>query len=156
MRVSLNAAAFRETTAREYALRFIFGGAITAVAGIIANKYGPVVGGLFLAFPAIFPASATLLEAHQKEKRRFRGSERVRKMVGLDAAGAAYGGLGLFGFAMIAWFFIARHRAWWVLPVATGTWLLISVTVWRTRRSPKQLLTMFRRNRGSPRPIRKR
>ena len=26
----------------------------------------PVIGGLFLAFPAIFPASASLIEAHEK------------------------------------------------------------------------------------------
>jgi hypothetical protein len=35
---------------------------MTAIPGWIASKYGPVVGGLFLAFPAIFPASATLVE----------------------------------------------------------------------------------------------
>jgi hypothetical protein len=30
---------------------------------------GPRVGGLFLAFPAIFPASATLVEKHEKQKK---------------------------------------------------------------------------------------
>jgi len=107
------------------------------------------------AFPAIFPASATLLEANQKEKRRLCGSERAKKMVGLDAAGAAYGGVGLFGFAMVVRAFIARHGAWWVLPVATITWLLISFTLWSARRSPRRLLTRFRRNDGRPHPIRK-
>jgi hypothetical protein len=34
------------------------------VVGLIAARFGPVVGGLFLAFPAIFPASATLIEKH--------------------------------------------------------------------------------------------
>jgi len=48
----------------DYAVRFLFGGLITAVAGLIAKKFGPGVGGLFLAFPAIFPASATLIEKH--------------------------------------------------------------------------------------------
>ena len=38
---------------------FFFGGLITAVAGVIAQRFGPIIGGLFLAFPAIFPASAT-------------------------------------------------------------------------------------------------
>ena len=146
MRVSLNTAAFRETTAREYALRFIFGGAITAAAGIIANKYGPGVGGLFLAFPAIFPASATLLEAHQKEKRGPSGSKRAKNLVALDAAGAAYGGVGLLGFALVVWAFITRHGAWWVLPVATIAWLLISLTLWSARRSPRRFVTRFRRH----------
>lgn len=35
---------------------------VTALAGVIAKHYGPVIGGLFFAFPAIFPASATLIE----------------------------------------------------------------------------------------------
>jgi hypothetical protein len=46
----------------QYASRSIFGGLATAVAGVIAKEYGPSVGGLFLAFPAIFPASATLID----------------------------------------------------------------------------------------------
>jgi len=54
---------------------------VTAVAGIIANKFGPAIGGLFLAFPAIFPASATLIEKHEKEKKEkqgFEGATRVK------------------------------------------------------------------------------
>jgi hypothetical protein len=31
--------------------------------GLLAKKFGSTVGGLFLAFPAIFPASATLIES---------------------------------------------------------------------------------------------
>jgi hypothetical protein len=33
----------------------------------------PVVGGLFLAFPAIFPASATLIEKHVRERKEKAG-----------------------------------------------------------------------------------
>ena len=44
----------KKTKWHEFALSFAFGGAIR-VAGLIANKWGPGVGGLFLAFPAIFP-----------------------------------------------------------------------------------------------------
>jgi hypothetical protein len=40
----------------QYALRFLFGGIVTAVAGLVAQHFGPVVAGLLLAFPAIFPA----------------------------------------------------------------------------------------------------
>jgi hypothetical protein len=29
---------------------------MTVVAGVIAARFGPIFGGLFLAFPAIFPA----------------------------------------------------------------------------------------------------
>ncbi len=48
----------------EYILRFVFGGAITVATGLVASHYGPAVGGMFLAFPAILPASLTLVERH--------------------------------------------------------------------------------------------
>ena len=57
----------------EYLIRFVFGGTITAVAGIVAERYGPEIGGLFLAFPAILPAAATLIEKHEKEKKERAG-----------------------------------------------------------------------------------
>ena len=48
-----------ETKWSEYVTRFIFGGLVTLLAGVIADHYGPNIGGLFLAFPAIFPASSS-------------------------------------------------------------------------------------------------
>jgi hypothetical protein len=69
----LDLSTFRETRWYEYAARSFFGGLITAVAGIIAKKFGPAIGGLFLAFPAIFPAAATLIEKHVKEKKERSG-----------------------------------------------------------------------------------
>jgi hypothetical protein len=42
----------------EYLVRFGFGGLATVVAGLVAGTWGPAAGGLFLAFPAIFCASA--------------------------------------------------------------------------------------------------
>ena len=79
MIVQLNPSALRETHWYEYLIRFALGGAVTVVAGLIAARFGPVVGGLFLAFPAIFPASATLIEKHvrrRKEKAGFPGPPR--------------------------------------------------------------------------------
>ena len=37
------------------------------------QRWGPGIGGLFLAFPAIFPASATLVEKHEKQKKNRAG-----------------------------------------------------------------------------------
>src|SRR5712671_5535227 len=68
------------------------------LAGIIANKFGPSIGGLFLAFPAIFPASATLIEKYEKQKKEkegLRGTQRGRQAASVDAAGAAMGSIGL-------------------------------------------------------------
>ena len=64
MQIKVDLSGLQQTQWHEYAIRFFFGGLITAIAGIIAKECGAVVGGLFLAFPAIFPASATLIEKH--------------------------------------------------------------------------------------------
>ena len=97
MQVQFKLAALRQTKWYEYAVRFLFGGAITAVTGLIAKHYGPVFGGLFLAFPAIFPASATLIEAHEKRKKlqaRIPRTMRGRFAAALDARGTALGTIG--------------------------------------------------------------
>jgi len=63
MKVSANFSALKKTKWYEYAVRFLLGGSVTVIAGLLAKYYGPVFGGLFLAFPAIFPASATLVDS---------------------------------------------------------------------------------------------
>jgi Protein of unknown function (DUF3147) len=73
--IKVDPSVLRRTKWHDYAIRFFFGGVITVVTGIIAKKFGPGIGGLFLAFPAIFPASATLIEKHEREKRESRGLE---------------------------------------------------------------------------------
>ena len=40
-----------KTKWHEYAVLFLRGGAVTVIAGLLAKRYGPVFGGLFLAFP---------------------------------------------------------------------------------------------------------
>jgi hypothetical protein len=59
--VHLQTGTLRDSKWSQYALRFLFGGIVTAIAGLVAQHYGPVIAGLLLAFPAIFPASATLM-----------------------------------------------------------------------------------------------
>src|SRR5437762_13087558 len=93
MLIQVDPSTLGQTKWHEYAVRFLFGGLITAIAGIIAKKFGPGVGGLFLAFPAIFPASATLIEKHEKQKKEregLQGTERAREAVSVDAAGAQW------------------------------------------------------------------
>jgi Protein of unknown function (DUF3147) len=62
MTVRVKFAALQEGHWYEYLVRFVLGGFATVVAGLVADIWGPVGGGLFLAFPAIFCASATLIE----------------------------------------------------------------------------------------------
>jgi hypothetical protein len=118
----------------EYVIRFIFGGTITALAGIVAKRFGPGVGGLFLAFPAIFPAAATLIEKHEKQKEAGKdGEKRARAAVGVDAAGAAMGSIGLVVFALIVWQGLPNLSLGTVLAGATLAWLVTSVLVWEFR-----------------------
>ena len=110
---------------------------ITAIAGLIAKKFGPGVGGLFLAFPAIFPASATLIEKHEKQKKEKEAlddAERGRKAASVDAAGSAMGSVGLLLFALLVWQFLPHHAPWLVLTSATLAWLTISVMIWQIRK----------------------
>lgn len=138
MRLKVDFSPLGQTKWHDYAVRFLFGGLITALAGIIAKNFGPGIGGLFLAFPAIFPASATLIEKHEKEKKEslgLKGEERGRSAASIDAAGSSMGSIGLFVFALVIWQFMAGHRAWVVLVSATLLWLGVSVTVWKLERS---------------------
>ena len=137
MRIEIEPLALGKTRWYEFAVRFLFGGLITAVAGIIAKKFGPGVGGLFLAFPAIFPASATLIEKHEKQKKEragLHGSARGRKAASVDAAGASIGSLALLVFALLVRRFLPDHSDWLVLTVSTGIWLAVSLLLWQIRK----------------------
>ena len=136
MIVKLNLAALRETRWYEYFIRFALGGAMTVVAGLIAARFGPVVGGLFLAFPAIFPASATLIEKHareRKEKAGLAGARRGKEAAALDAAGATLGSFGLATFAIVIWLMIERSPSL-ALVLATLVWLAVAMFAWMLRR----------------------
>jgi len=137
MKIQLDTSALGKTKWFEYAIRFVFGGLITAVAGLIAKNFGPAIGGLFLAFPAIFPASATLIEKHEKQKKEkhgLDGSNRGRQAASLDAAGSAMGGFGLLVFAFIVWQLLPDHSALLTLTGAALAWLAVSVLIWRIRK----------------------
>lgn len=133
MNVSLNLGALAKTKWYEYLVRFAFGGAITVIAGILAKHFGPVFGGLFLAFPAIFPASATLVAKHETQKKNNAGiatSSRGRQAAALDAAGAALGSVGLAGFALTVWKLVLRYNSVFVLLGATAVWLALAILSW--------------------------
>ena len=55
MRLQLRFDSLKQTKPTEYVSRFVFGGLVTVLAGLVADHFGPVIGGLFLAFPGIFP-----------------------------------------------------------------------------------------------------
>jgi uncharacterized protein DUF3147 len=82
VKIKIDTSALRQSHWYQYLVRFFFGGAVTALAGVIANHFGPAVGGLFLAFPAIFPAAATLIDDLEKEKKNG-SAQMVRGVDGL-------------------------------------------------------------------------
>jgi hypothetical protein len=103
MRIRFNVTALRQTRWYEVLTRFLLGGAITVATGLIAQHWGPVIGGLFLAYPAILPSGATLIEKHEREKKRRAGivhTIRGRLAAAVDVRGAALGSLAL---AVLAW-----------------------------------------------------
>lgn len=134
MKISADYSVLARTRWYEFASRFLVGGTVTALAGIIARHYGPGVGGLFLAFPAILPASATLIESHEKQRKRRAGGHgtvRGRKAAALDAVGACMGALGLLMFAFLAWQLLAALSSWMALSIPMLGWLMVSVLAWK-------------------------
>lgn len=137
MRITFDPSPLKQTRWYEILIRFVLGGLITAATGIIGKKYGPAVGGLFLAFPAIFPASATLMDKHEKEKKQragLKGVNRAREIVAVDAAGTAMGSVGLFAFGLLMAECVTRWSPWLVIAGSTVLWMAVSILFWRVRR----------------------
>src|SRR5438105_12211387 len=102
--VRFSLSSLREGRWYEYLIRFALGGAATVFTGLVSTRYGTSIGGLFLALPAIFCASATLIEKHEirrKQESGLAGERRGKEAAALDAAGASLGALGLLAFAIV-------------------------------------------------------
>lgn len=137
MVIKADFSALKHANWHEYAIRFFFGGSMTVIAGLIAKHYGPELGGLFLAFPAIAPATVTLLDQQVKQQREHAGLEghtRGRKTAALDMFGTVWGSAGLIAFGLVIWKMGASHSAWMVLPLATIVWFAGAFSVWELRR----------------------
>ena len=136
MRIKLQFESLRETTPLEYAKRFILGGVVTVVASLIADHYGPVIGGLFLAFPGIFVPGISLVEKHKIEREmedRKRGTNSARGQASVEATGASMGALGLVAFAAILWKGVVPHGLLPTLICAGAVWTVVSWSMWWLR-----------------------
>jgi hypothetical protein len=132
MRIRFELSSLKQNRWYEHIIRFALGGLATMIAGAIAKVAGPLWGGLFLAFPAVFCASATLIEKHErkrKEAKHLRGRRRGREAAGLDAFGAALGSAGMAAFALVTWS-TASLPSYVALGLATIAWIGGSVTAW--------------------------
>jgi uncharacterized membrane protein (GlpM family) len=112
---------------KDIAVRFAFGAGISIVAGLVGLAWGAGAGGLLLAFPAILPASLTLIE--KKE-----GMEHARD----DDSGATLGALALVGFAVCGWQLMTGAGAPAALVAATGCWVLGAILLYVVSRVVKK------------------
>jgi hypothetical protein len=120
----------------EYGVRFLLGGLATVFTGIVSARFGVAIGGLFLALPAIFCASATLIESHErraKEKAGLSGRRRGQQAAALDAAGAGLGSVGLAAFAATFYALVAANVIG-AFAAAILVWAAVSVAAWWLRR----------------------
>jgi hypothetical protein len=114
----LNLQGLGEKKPRDYIVRFAFGASISIVGALISLKY-LLFGGMFLAFPAILPASLTLVER-----------DAGRMEAAIDAEGAIIGACGLVAFALVAAFGIKPLGAATALVLAAAAWLLTAITIY--------------------------
>jgi hypothetical protein len=131
--INLDISRLKNSKGGEHVVRFLFGGLVTVIVGFIAKEFGPAVAGLFLAFPAIFPATATLIQSREEERKRQAGMHGERRgidVAGADAMGAALGSCALAVFAMTCWKMLPSRPPAMVLGVATLLWLGTSVAAW--------------------------
>jgi uncharacterized membrane protein (GlpM family) len=105
-----------DASAASLLVRFCFGAAVSLVAGIVSLALGERAGGILLAFPAILPATLTLIEKEESE----RAAED-------DDVGAVMGATGLVAFGLAAWLLLGRLPAAVALLLAAVCWLAVAV-----------------------------
>jgi hypothetical protein len=145
--VKTSIGALKEGRWYEHVLRFVLGGAATVITGLIAKYEGPEIGGLFLAMPAMLCASATLVDSHERRRKReagLEGSGRAKDAAALDAAGAAAGSVALLTFAAVI-FALSPRAPWTALCLATIAWCATAVSCW-------WIYKRLRTGRRQPRP----
>jgi hypothetical protein len=120
----------------DYVTRFAFGAGISAAAAIVGAIFGAKVGGVLLGFPAILPASLTLIE-----RKDGRGPAAV------NAVAAILGALALVVFAVVAGIGLRRFTPVVALLIATAAWLAVAFVLYvsilwlpRRRKSPMKAI----------------
>lgn len=106
----------KQTSPRDWMIRFGFGAAVSALAGVVSALAGARLGGVFLAFPAIMLASLTLVAKEE-------GVRQARN----EARGATFGTLGLIAFAGVATTTVGRWPLWLALTAATIAWTVVAL-----------------------------
>jgi Protein of unknown function (DUF3147) len=114
-RVGFDWSRLRSVRFSELAIRFTFGAAVALLAALVGTVGGPRLGGLFLAFPAVLPATLTLIEKKEGTAKAW-----------ADASGGALGAIGLATFALTA-VLLLRWNPLLALLAALMAWTVVSV-----------------------------
>jgi hypothetical protein len=141
----------------EYLIRFALGGAATVFTGLVSSRYGAFIGGLFLALPAIFCATATLIEKHEIRRKReagLAGERRGQMAAAVDSAGAGLGALGMLAFAIV-FSLTAETSIPAAFTSASFAWLAVSVAAWYVRRKARSVRRVRSTQEGSGSSIRR-
>ncbi|WP_035647037.1 DUF3147 family protein [Bradyrhizobium sp. ORS 285] len=152
MLIRLSPSSLKDGKWHEYVVRFALGGAATVVTGLIAKGFGAAIGGLFLALPAIFCASVTLIETHEIRRKRqegLTGERRGREAAALDTAGAALGSIGLLAFAAL-FSALVRSGVAIAFVAATAAWFTVAVSAWWIRRKLRVTAARRAMSRSEP------
>jgi len=110
-RPRLDLSRMRQIKLKDYAIRFVLGGAVSVIAALIGQWMTPRFGGVFMAFPAILLASLTLI-----------GKEQGYEQSAEDAEGGVLGAIAFVGSAA----FIAAT----VEALLGAISLLIALVIW--------------------------
>jgi uncharacterized membrane protein (GlpM family) len=113
--IRLSPADLKQPKTKDWLIRFAFGAGVSGIAAIVAKLFGPQIGGLLLAFPAILLASLTLVAKDD-------GPKQARN----DARGACLGALGLIAFALVGAMMMHRWPSWAALMAATAAWAVVA------------------------------
>ena len=136
VRIGADFSKLRKTKPTEYLTRFLFGCGLTLIFSLTAKWAGPVIGGLFLAFPGIYPPGSSFVEKKEEERKEeagLHGTQRARSLAGAHAVGASAGTFGLMGFAVLVWLGLPRYGLAKSLLAGTVAWVALSLGAWWLR-----------------------
>ncbi|MDP9073643.1 MAG: DUF3147 family protein [Actinomycetota bacterium] len=119
VRPAVGMSGLRGIKGRDYLIRFGLGAVISIGAAIVGKVVGARFGGMFLAFPAILPASLTLIQ----DKEGTRTADR-------DAVGAVLGGLALIVFAAVGEATFVHLEPFMALGLALVGWVLVACALY--------------------------
>lgn len=116
---SLDLSNLKKVKPKDLGIRFVFGAAIAVIAGIVSLSAGSKAGGPLLAFPAILPATLTLIEKDEGEEKTVH-----------DLQGSVVGAIGMCSFAVVAAVLLGKVAVGIAILAAFGAWALTAGVIY--------------------------